>query len=155
MEFLVKILPAYLASASAVVLGGGHPIDMGKRFIDGRRVLGDGKTVEGFLGGWAFGGLVGFLLFPLFSLPPLLSFLISFGAMLGDALGSFVKRRLGFERGASVPLLDQESLLLGVFILKPTLFSPLEWLLLLIMTPVLHRLTNIMAFKLGLKGVPW
>ena len=34
------ILPAYFANAAPVVLGGGPPLDMGKKFLDGRRILG-------------------------------------------------------------------------------------------------------------------
>jgi len=44
------MLPAYLANSSAVVLGGGPPVDMGKEFGDAR-LLGDGKTWRGFFGG--------------------------------------------------------------------------------------------------------
>ncbi|HDS59894.1 MAG TPA: CDP-archaeol synthase, partial [Thermoplasmatales archaeon] len=42
LEAVWLVLPAYLANASAVVLGGGTPIDFGKTWRD-KRLLGDGK----------------------------------------------------------------------------------------------------------------
>ena len=38
---------------------------------------------------------------------PLIGFLLGFGALLGDALGSFIKRRMGIGRGKPAPILDQ------------------------------------------------
>ncbi|MHA1632343.1 MAG: CDP-2,3-bis-(O-geranylgeranyl)-sn-glycerol synthase [Candidatus Freyarchaeota archaeon] len=58
------ILPAYAANGLAVVFGRGSrlniPLDLGKNFIDGRRIFGAGKTLRGFLGGILAGTLVGF-----------------------------------------------------------------------------------------------
>ncbi len=36
------LLPAYTPNNFAVLFGGGTPIDLGKKFIDGKRILGDG-----------------------------------------------------------------------------------------------------------------
>ena len=49
------MLPAYVANPTAVVFGGGRPIDAGRVLRDGRRFLGDGKTWFSHvvtLGGW-------------------------------------------------------------------------------------------------------
>ncbi|MHA1713397.1 MAG: CDP-archaeol synthase, partial [Candidatus Ranarchaeia archaeon] len=48
---LYYIFPAYVANAIPVLAGGGLPIDLGKNFIDGQRILGDGKTYRGFAAG--------------------------------------------------------------------------------------------------------
>jgi len=45
------MLPAYMANPTAVVFGGGTPVDMGKNWKDGRRIFGDGKTFRGLIGG--------------------------------------------------------------------------------------------------------
>ena len=45
------ILPAYVANASAKLIGGGIPVDFGKTWKDGKRILGDGKTWRGLLFG--------------------------------------------------------------------------------------------------------
>ncbi|MDD5096827.1 MAG: CDP-archaeol synthase, partial [Candidatus ainarchaeum sp.] len=52
---IIFILPCYIANAAPVLLGGGQPIDFGANFPDGRRILGDAKTVRGFVGGVAAG----------------------------------------------------------------------------------------------------
>ena len=48
LQALWLILPAYVANASAVLVGGGTPVDSGKNWKDGKRILGDGKTWRGF-----------------------------------------------------------------------------------------------------------
>ena len=55
------IIPAYVANGFAVVTGGGRPIDLGRKFSDKRRILGDGKTIRGFTGGLIIGFSAGLL----------------------------------------------------------------------------------------------
>ena len=84
-------------------------MDCGSRFLDGRPLLGPSKTWRGFL----------------FSIPITIAcawvegldmttgLVFSLGALLGDSLTSFIKRRLGLASGGHAPGLDQvfESLL--------------------------------------------
>jgi len=49
LQALWIIVPAYVANASALLVGGGTPIDFGKTWKDGKRVLGDGKLGEACL----------------------------------------------------------------------------------------------------------
>lgn len=148
---------------------------------DGRRLLGPSKTWSGFL----FGGFVaipfglleaGLILAapPNLKLVPVLApnlllavpfvALLTFGAMGGDALGSFVKRRLGRESGSRAILLDQLPFVLvpialggvvypGVFV--TTFFNGWAILWLLVFTLGLHTLFNWIGYKAGLKKVPW
>ena len=58
LQALWIILPAYVANASALLIGGGTPIDFGKKWKDGRRIFGDGKTWRGLISG-AFLGMTG------------------------------------------------------------------------------------------------
>ena len=95
------ILPAYIANASAVLMGGKIPIDFGKTW-KGKPVLGPGKTWRGFIGGVVLGSTVGYvqaLFFPksFGGYPVLLLavFSLSLGALTGDLFESFIKRRLG------------------------------------------------------------
>ena len=153
------ILPAYFANATPVVLGGGPPLDGGKKFIDGRRIFGDGKTVRGFVAGIVAGTAIGVL--QGIAKGPLshylsLGFLLALGALLGDLMGSFVKRRLGIERGGALPGLDQ----LGFVVIALLLASPVEvpsWQVIVaifLITPALHLATNFIGYKLGLKSRP-
>ena len=54
---LWAMLPAYVPNNAAVVFGGGPPVDAG-RTLDGRRLLGDGKTWRGTAAGVAVGVLL-------------------------------------------------------------------------------------------------
>jgi CDP-2,3-bis-(O-geranylgeranyl)-sn-glycerol synthase len=58
-ETIYIYLPAYLANAAPVVLGGGGAIDGGRKWLDGKPLFGDHKTVRGTISGLAVGTLVG------------------------------------------------------------------------------------------------
>src|SRR5574341_1219866 len=117
------MIPAYIANPTAVVFGGGTPIDLGKNWSDGKRILGDGKTIRGLLGGTACGiaaGLIQMKLSTMFSVENFtLTAIItlSFGALLGDIVKSFFKRRAGLARGAQLPLIDQLDFVAGAWLL--------------------------------------
>jgi CDP-2,3-bis-(O-geranylgeranyl)-sn-glycerol synthase len=164
------ILPAYVANASAVIVHGREPLDQGLTFLDGRPLLGRGKTMIGFAAGVFFGTLTGvvqagasyYLLlgsFPYYLVT--LALVLSVGAMAGDSLGSFVKRRFDLKPGQATPFLDQWDFVLGAFIVV-LLFQPwsvfpglAEILAIMVVTPFLHIVTNYAAFRLKFKAVPW
>ena len=88
--------------------------------------------------------------------------------MIGDSVGSFVKRRLGHKRegdeSSQAPLLDTLpfaifSFSFGQLLLDPILMGSSElimgMMILLMATPIIHRAFNIMGYKLGLKSVPY
>jgi len=163
------ILPAYIANASPVVgvklIGRGTPIDRGLLAWDGRRLLGDGKTFEGLLFGLTCGTITGLIIISQNNLgahrSPLEPFLLSVGTMIGDILGSFIKRRLGLERGAPAPILDQIGFAVCALLLGFTFYGPPDWfsfdvlLVLLLITGVLHLATNFVAYLLRLKDRPY
>ncbi len=166
------MIPAYISNPMAVVFGGGTPVDMGMKWIDGQRILGDGKTIRGLVGGTVCGivaGLIQLYIASIFSIPvfPTLTAVItlSFGALLGDLIKSFFKRRIGFVRGAELPLLDQLDFVAGAWLLTyifdPVWFteyfisSPSIIVTVLVLTPILHRLTNIFGYNIKLKKEPW
>jgi len=154
------ILPAYVANATPVVLGGGRPIDAGEKFIDGRPIFGAGKTVRGFIAGLAAGTFVGLL--QGIAEGPLsrylaLGFLLALGALLGDLLGSFIKRRLGIKRGGAAPGLDQLSFVIVALLAASPLALP-SWEIvftIIIITLPIHLATNFGGYKLGLKSRPY
>lgn len=79
------------------------PIDGGRRFLDGRPWLGASKTWRGLIAAVLAAALAAALL----GLPPLAGALLGAGAMGGDALSSFVKRRLGVPPSGRATGLDQ------------------------------------------------
>jgi CDP-2,3-bis-(O-geranylgeranyl)-sn-glycerol synthase len=173
------IIPVYTANASAVIVGGGTPIDFKKNWRDGRRILGDGKTWKGLLAGTFIGMIAGFGLvvaakylnangysylgltdfegFPL--MIPIL-FALCFGALVGDIVESFFKRRIGKDRGQDWIPFDQLDFLIGAlvasfFMSELLYFSGLtcrDWffhnitiwhiLVLLVITPFIHLTAN-------------
>lgn len=167
LELLILSLPAYVANASPVVLGGGPPIDFGKTFIDGRPIFGRNKTWRGLICGILCGVLMGFPVYILLKLCPVaarpldeclwLAFLASSGAHVGDLLGSFIKRRLGLKPGAPAPLLDQVLWIVCAigFLSLAVEIDLLAAVLLVVLSAGLHVGANVLAFKLGLKEHPW
>ncbi|WP_088336178.1 CDP-2,3-bis-(O-geranylgeranyl)-sn-glycerol synthase [Methanopyrus sp. KOL6] len=155
------ILPAYIANLSACLFGGGRPLDFGKKLSDGRRLLGGGVTIRGFIVGVLAGAVVGlgegFVVGDPWKAGD--GFILGLGAMVGDAVGSFVKRRIGLERGAPAPVLDQLDFFAGAVLLYYLLYGwhPPGWVLvsLAILTLALHWLTNVIGYLLKLKEVPW
>ena len=175
------MVPMLIPNSAAVLFGGGTPMDFGKTMKNGTRYLGDGKTWRGLFGGTISGmglGFVQIIIMTLLDKPDwtygedyvqvvLILFLLAFGSMFGDMLGSFIKRRAGRKRGAKFPLLDQYDFLIGTLIL----IVPLQWVWfqanflegtylagfigLIILIPIMHRVVNIIGFKMGKKDVPW
>jgi CDP-2,3-bis-(O-geranylgeranyl)-sn-glycerol synthase len=167
LSLILFILPAYIANAVPVVLGGGAYLDLGCKLSDEERILGNGKTIRGFVAGVASGTLAGGILALYLPSPFYAStqmqfiggFLLSLGTMLGDAIGSFIKRRMKIQPGKQFAL-DQLSFLIVALVLvypavNKSVYEPLGLLLLFVLTYFLHSGTNFIANRLGLKSVPW
>ncbi|EGV20061.1 CDP-archaeol synthase [Thiocapsa marina] len=80
-----------------------HPLDGGRLFRDGRPWLGASKTWRGLCAAVLTTPLLAVLL----GLTWLIGVVAALGAMSGDLLASFIKRRLGRQPSESVFLLDQ------------------------------------------------
>ncbi len=162
------ILPAYVANAAPVIFGGGYPVDAGRSFWDGKPLFGSNKTLRGLFAGLLVGTFAGFVLsllyqlegFPrnfLFQYDILRGFLLSLGALTGDLLHSFIKRRLDISPGSPLPIADQLDFVLGALLFSALIYSPplLIAIIILIVTPPIHLLTNFIAYLIGAKKTPW
>jgi CDP-2,3-bis-(O-geranylgeranyl)-sn-glycerol synthase len=155
---LYIIVPAYCTNGAPVIFGGGPPIDLGRSLSDGNRILGDNKTIGGILSGLVVGVIVGAFGYYLFSKDLfLIAFLASVGALFGDLVGAFLKRRLKIKPGNPLPGLDQLDFVLGalLFVSFVYRFSLGAIAILLFVTPPIHFLTNVAAYYLGLKRNYW
>jgi CDP-2,3-bis-(O-geranylgeranyl)-sn-glycerol synthase len=213
-EFLLNVItvlilygPAYLANTGAMLFGKWIPdatgmpkitIDQGYNWYDGNRILGDGKSWNGLLGGSLVSAMLMLTSHTLWAgrsfddskpfVDPLemtkesdwfwifndsltaciLGFTLGMACLFGDSLGSFIKRRKGLKREGDIsskaPILDTMPFALSIFFFGYILFpgqiltqdiliTPI--LTLLIVTPIIHRITNILGYKLGLKDVPY
>ena len=207
LALLLLYGPAYLSNTGAMIFGKAIPkitgmkvwvIDSGKDWKDGNRLLGDGKSWNGLLGGpllsgfltmlathlWSGNGLESkpfydplmamqhvdpwFTVFGLYGSAFFIGYVLGFGSLVGDSLGSFVKRRRGLKREGEIsskaPLLDTLPFAVVCFIFGLVLFPnqlygshqlipSMIWLL--ILTPIIHRSVNVFGYKIGLKSVPY
>ena len=171
---LYFILPAYFANGGALAFGGGTPVDLKKTDSKGNRWIGDGVTWRGLAAGTIIGVITGiiqgciapmilpmvkpYLIAPIITDIPngiLIGFLLGFGALLGDAIGSFIKRRLEIGRGKPAPILDQLDFMIVALILVSFVVE-LNWTFIaiaLILTLIIHLIANTGAYLLGLKDV--
>jgi len=166
---LYLILPAYLGNMAPIIAGKlklpfGTPIST-KHF-------GIHKTYRGFYSGY-FGAL-GCLLGQLFLQKNgyfneyvildyqninlfLYAFVFGIGALTGDLIKSYFKRKIGKKEGDCWFPADQIDLILGASLfLAP--FGVMTWenfITIIILTPLLHFLTNVSAYFLGIKKVWW
>ena len=169
MEFFIRpalfLIPLYLANSMPAVFGGKTPIDLNSRFVDKRRLLGKGKTFRGTIAGiliGSAGAMVVWVLFgaqtePFISSYWLAGIAISLGAVVGDLVKSFFKRRAGIESGKPWPLVDQLDFVAGGYVFALPFFVPTlpELAFVVLFTLFWHVAGNILAFRLKIKRVPW
>lgn len=167
-------LPAYFANASPVVLKKINllktPVDFNKK-IKNKPIFGSHKTWGGLIIASAV-GILTFLLqkflyqYPIFQkyslinyneYTVLLGFLLGFGAIFGDLVKSFFKRRISIKPGKSWIPFDQLDFVLSAFLLSLFVYIPpaSTVLIIVIITPLIHILFNHLAFYLKLKKTKW
>ena len=182
------LIPAYVANMMPVIFMRSDfladaklPVDAGKKLF-GKRLFGRSKTWRGIFLGTIGGACISLtmLLLLIFlgannygrSWEDLLLYVLSgavigFGAMIGDLVKSFFKRRVGIDSGKPWPVFDQIDFVVGAwFFWLPFLFLtnikvpqslPLvEFIVLsVLITLPIHFLSNVLAYKIGLKRVWW
>lgn len=154
---LLFIGPSYVANAAPLLFGGGRTLDGGRKLSDGQPIFGSHKTVRGVVAGILAGSVIGLaesLVDPRLALA---GFMIALGAVLGDLLGAFIKRRLSVEPGRAFPILDQLDFVIGSLLLGYAFFPIgfLSIILFVIVTPPIHLATNYGAYLLGIKKTHW
>jgi len=189
------LVPAFITNGMMVVMGKikgipRYPLDGGKLWKDGKRILGEGKSWNGFIGGW----LVGFLLSAIISrfifnaissaenysayglvfiTPAYISkFIVSamnptsywlsqcfiaLGSPLGDALGSFFKRRRGVGRGESFLFWDQNDFIIVALLIALIWYQMYWyfWVFLILFGPLITFVANWIGYLMYKKDVPW
>ena len=171
---LYFILPAYFSNGGGLAFGGGTPVDFGKCDKNGDRWIGDGVTWRGLIAGTLIGTLTGavqgyfgptiiescgqYITTPIITGNPdgiIIGFLLGFGALVGDALGSFLKRRLGIGRGKPAPILDQLDFIVValIFVSLAVRLNLLTVIIAIGLTLIIHLIANTAAYLLGIKDV--
>ncbi len=174
VQALFYAIPIFAANMAPVLVKRlpflGQPID-GGRLWRGKPILGSHKTWRGLIFG-CLAAIIAIYLQALYvdlhgpalaliqyNLLPLawLGFLMGFGALAGDAIKSFFKRRVGIAAGKSWPVFDQLDFIVGGLLASSLVVAP-SWsvvLWLLVLTPFGHLLINVIAYRLHLKEVPY
>ena len=128
---IIFLLPGGIANIGAyfskkILPNWNTPLDLGKKWR-GVRVFGDHKTIRGILVGSIF-SMVTYILILKFEptstivvIPEgmniwLFGFMIGVSALLGDAIKSFFKRRVGIKPGVSWFPLDQIDWIIGILV---------------------------------------
>ncbi len=149
---IILFFPSYVANSTPVVLGGGPPVDGGASWTDGKPILGANKTIRGTISGILAGTLIGLLQGNLIG-----GVAQSTGAILGDLLSSFYKRRRDYPPGSSMPIIDQlDFIIMAVILSYPFQATDLAAALtIMVITVPIHYGTNYVAWLLKLKKNPW
>ncbi|MGV8172391.1 MAG: CDP-archaeol synthase [Candidatus Woesearchaeota archaeon] len=157
-----------------------RPVDHNKVLRDGRALFGRNKTYRGFLVGLIGGVLGAYLQMLLFNIPffssisvdginysshaviLLIGVLMGVGAITGDLIESFFKRRLNIGSGETFVPWDQTDLVIGAYLfMLPFVYIfkvAISWQLFLcsiLTTFFLHIIANHLAFYLNIRKEKW
>ncbi len=173
------LLPAALSNSAPVFAAAmpvlkkfDAPIDGGRK-VGNQDIFGPHKTWRGIVAGvvvatlvlwlqqlaaenfaWAqaFTGDVNYADLPVLILGPA----FAIGALGGDAIKSFFKRRIGIESGKSWPPFDQLDYIVGSLLVSLffVILSPAQYLWIFIIWFLVHLLASFVGYKLGLKQEP-
>jgi CDP-2,3-bis-(O-geranylgeranyl)-sn-glycerol synthase len=141
------------------------PLDLGKTY-KGQRILGDNKTWRGLVFGTLMAGITyPFVLLAVYGLNPepdkmvvtaFIGGLIGLGALTGDAVESFFKRRRGIRPGNSWFPFDQTDYIIGgLLLVYPLVQPPFKFMTVIFMLYFsLHLVGSYIGFLVGLKEKP-
>ena len=171
LQLILFILPAYFANSTPVISGGRTPIDLGAKLGDRQRLLGPGKTFRGLAVGIVAGTIAGAVmayLIPALYLAGtgqgqkiLIAFALSVGTMLGDSIGSFIKRRRKLKPGQETVITDKLTFLIVALLVAYPFYGQtvnlqiIDLVFLAVLTVVLHKAFNWLAHSAKLKKVAW
>ena len=169
LQIIYFMLPVYFANMAPVIVKGWFkklaiPIDFGKN------IFGNNKTFRGLIFGVLFARVVVYLEFLLYGFASFKSlsfinysnlfvvgFLFGFGALFGDLIESFIKRRLKIKLGGRFVPWDQLDFVMGALIFVSFVVD-ISWKMVFfiaVITFVGHILVNHTAYYLGVRKEKW
>jgi len=172
IESFYFMLPAYFANMAPVIFRKlkflDIPIDFNKK-LNNKPLLGKNKTYRGLVFGISLSIITAFVQYILMrneffrdiSIIPsdwiLFGFCMGFGALLGDSIKSFFKRRASISSGKPWPFFDQIDYVLGSFLITEIFFD-IPWDILImsaVLSVFLTILINHIAYILKIRDEPW
>jgi len=174
LKSIYLMLPAYFANMAPVIVRKytkflDYPVDFNKK-LKGVRIFGENKTWRGIFFGVIFGIIMAFIQFLLqknafFASISFLDYgnwlvigiLMGLGALVGDLVKSFFKRRLKIKPGKSFVPFDQTDFVIGSLIFISIIKVPTIDLIItsLIISFILHICINHVAFYLKIRKEKW
>ena len=163
LQLIYFLLPAGFANMAPVLVKRYF-----KKSFNGKRILGDHKTVRGLIFGIIFAIVIALIQEYLFqhtiyfkelslidysiNYSLIVGLLMGTGALIGDAVKSFFKRQAGVKPGESFMPFDQIDWIVGVviFIIPIYLISLKDFFILLLLYFVIHLIVRGIAYIMGL-----
>ena len=177
IKSLYFFLPSYVANAVPVFISRYDllkfldvRLDFGFK-LNGEDLIGRTKSYRGVVGGVIAGVIVAVLQYCVFLIgccdflymfdysffdALIIGFLLSFGEGFGDALKSFLKRRLHIKSTYPVFFVDQSSFICSLCLVL--LYVKIEFIYLCVIfgfSLIIPIIANLVAYKLGIKKVWW
>lgn len=162
LEALYYFLPAFVAN-------GVPPLMVKLQFLNkpiNKRLFGENKTIRGFVFACIFGTLTFFIQTLLYKYPIIqsislvdysqttlwLGFLLAFGAITGDLVESYFKRKMNIKPGKPWIPFDQADYVIGALLFSFIIFipKPAMMLLILIMSVLLTMLSHYLGYLIGI-----
>ena len=175
LQLLYLMLPAYFANMAPVFVCKilkplAYPLDFGYKW-KGKRILGTHKTMRGLIAGIIAAIIIVYMQQMLYRIPfftqlslinydligPMLGFLMGFGALFGDAVGSFIKRQCNIKEGKKFLPIDQIDFVIGALYFMAFIYHP-GWSamgIIIIATFVLALIVKRIGYYLGLGQEKW
>jgi len=167
------MLPVYFANMAPVIVKKLNifnlPIDFNKK-IYGKPIFGRKKTFRGLVFGVLFAVIIAYIQY-IFSINKifadllivdytewlLIGLLMGFGAIFGDLVESFAKRRLNYSPGKPFVPFDQIDFIIGalIFIYPMVSLSTNKIIIILLLSFVLHIIVNHSAYYLKIRKEKW
>lgn len=175
LQAIYFMLPAYFANMAPALNKGilkslAIPVDFGRTFR-GKPLFGKNKTIRGLVMAAVFGVVAFFIQQLLYNIEAfrnislinypettiLMGFFLGFGAILGDLIKSFFKRRVGIRPGGCFFPFDQTDFVFGALIFGAIIYFP-QWsvvLAIFIVSILGHLLFSNIGYYLKLKKDRW
>jgi len=169
------MLPAYIANMAPVFMKGrleplAYTLDFGKK-LRGKRILGNHKTMRGLVAGivgailvfyvqqilFRFDYFKGISLVDYGGIGPMLGFLMGFGAIFGDGIGSFIKRQIGIKSGKRLLVVDQLDFVIGALYFMAFIYHP-GWNvmgMIIVISFIGHILVKHIGYYSGINKKKW
>ena len=178
LQSMYFIVPAYFANMAPVIAKKAkilektnRPIDKNKQF-KGKPLFGKNKTYRGFIVAIVAGIILAYVQMFLYNVPffrwvsildysnPLLiGFLLGAGAITGDLIKSFFKRRINMKSGQKFIPFDQTDFVFGAYLFAYPFYHSIITLPLILTSIItsfaLHIIANHISFYLNIRNEKW